>query len=172
MLLTLLLSIIIICFNIEFIITVSSAEDNYKIDIVDKNYKIIKTKQIKDQTWIHYNINIILQNSGNKTSDDITVEIEDMEGFIIKMNATIGPGELKLFNFDDYPLLEKDVQKINISFYPTDNHIPLKNNNHGEDSLILKSNGTNDNSTPGFEFIFIILSSLIIILLHYIRKLK
>ncbi len=141
---------------------ITAAEDDYyEIQMVEKDYDIVGIREINDRKVVYFNISITLHNLGNLVSDDITVRIEDEDGWYIR-NDTLKPHDSKKFIFNNHPLLGSGEHRINISYYPTDKNIVLTEYNHGEDILMLLSEDKN-NSTPGFGACF-----LIIVILSYI----
>ncbi len=150
-----------------FNITIAE-DDYYEIQMVEKDYDIIRIRDINDRKVVYFNISITLLNLGNLVSDDITVRIEDEDGWYIR-NDTLQPHESKKFIFDNHPFLGSDEHRINISYYPTDKNIVLTEYNHGEDILLLLSEDKN-NFTPGFEAYFLIVTIISYIIISKYKK--
>jgi len=150
-----------------FNITVAE-DDYYEIQMVEKDYDIIRIRDINDRKVVYFNISITLLNLGNLVSDDITVRIEDEDGWYIR-NDTLQPHESKKFIFDNHPLLDSGEHRINISYYPTDKNIVLTEYNHGEDIIMLLSEDKN-NFTPGFEAYFLIVTIISYIIISKYKK--
>jgi len=151
-----------------FIDTIPSQEDYYKISIEDKIYEIHKITEVNAQTIIYYNISIILKNSGNLKSDDITLEIIGDDELPLYVNDTILPNGVREFKWEneEFFLVGPWDHYINISYYPTDPTIGRNAENSGIDTMILTYAESTDN-TPGFESIFAI---TIIVLFVIIKK--
>ena len=152
-------------------IKICNAEDQYSISIIDKSYEFVRTVEVGDQTYVYYNITIIMNNSGNDISDNITLHIEDDQGYSGYYYYTFSPKELKEFIFDDWPLLGLGEHQININFYPTDLDVTISEDNSGSTSLVLSTDGeSDDKSTPGFELVSLISAMSAIVLYLFIRK--
>lgn len=147
---------------------ICNAEDrDYNISIGDATYEVIKIDDSKTTVVVYYKIGIVLHNSGNKISDDITLEMKDALG-VYPRNGTILPGESREFVFDDWPLMGLGEHLIDIGFYPTDLNIPRGEYNSGSTSLVLSADGKGDDkSTPGFELVSLMSA---IALYLFIRK--
>ncbi|MEM4257931.1 MAG: hypothetical protein QXL17_02115 [Candidatus Thermoplasmatota archaeon] len=148
----------------------SAEEQPYSLSIVDKKYTIMKVTEHPKGDVVYFNISITLKNSGSRVSDNITVQIEDETGIIIKRNGTISPGEIKIYYFNEYPLIGMQQHILKISYYPTIDRIKRTSYNSGQDEFILLP-AKDQSSTPGFEGIFFI-SSLLTIFLYYLYKNK
>ena len=148
---------------------ITAAEvDYYEIQIVENDYDIVGIREINDRKVVYFNISITLHNLGNLVSDDITVRIEDEDGWYVR-NGTLQPHESKKFIFDNHPLLGSGEHRINISYYPTNNNVVLTDLNHGEDILMLSSEDKN-NFTPGFDICFLIIAILSYIFIYKYKK--
>lgn len=135
---------------------------DYNISIEDTTYEVIKIDDSKATVVVYYKISIVLHNSGNKISDDITLEMNDAFGVYLR-NGTILPGGSREFVFDDWPLMGLGEHLIDISFYPTDLNIPREEYNSGSTSLVLSADSKGDDkSTPGFEIILVITAIIVI----------
>jgi len=155
-----------------FVGTIASQENYYKISIADKSYEIYEISERNAQTIIYYDLSIILKNSGNLNSDDVTLEIIGDDELPLYVNDTIPPGGVREFKWEnkDFFLVGPWDHYINISYYPTDPTIGRNENNSGEDSLILKYNEASGNGdTPGFEAVFLL---VIIALYVAVKKYK
>ena len=170
-LLPVLLSILFLGIFSCFLFDIASAEDDfYEISIIEKDYDIFRIREINGRKVVYFNISVTLYNSGNIESDDITVKIEDEDGWYVR-NDTLLAHESKTFIFDDHPLLGMTEHRINISFYPTNKNVALTDYNHGEDVLILLPEDKDENSfTPGFEAILLVMAVAIYVFLTRYKK--
>lgn len=156
-----LLSTILLVFNEtceakEYQSDVSFSKDpSYKLNKkLEKNGKII--------AWT-YEIYIDFINEGNLPSEDLIVNLTDEEGFTLKNNFKMDPGESKTITFTWSTMSEKD-QNILIKYFPADPATIHTKYNSGETTLkmIIENDDTiSAVSTPGFEVILTILSLLI-----------
>jgi hypothetical protein len=140
-----------------------------EIDILDKSYEIIKMEKIGKETAVYLNINIVLFNSGNLSSGDMTVCIWDTSDEIkTYRNGSIPAKTTRSYVFGDkadWMVVGLKEHTIRIQYYPT-NLSKRTNLNSGEETLtILLYKPDKSSSTPGFEMILLI--GVIIILLQY-----
>ncbi len=158
---------VILCFTMLLMLTCSilfctvAAEDKfYSVSIFDKKYSISKIIEHPGGDIIYLNISIMLKNSGNIRSDNITVQLTDEDNVVVRRNGTIDPGQTKTFLFTDYPVIGRKEHAINISYYPTFDRVKRTSDNQGTDVVLLFQN-KDASSTPGFEVHVLILSLLI-----------
>jgi hypothetical protein len=169
------IGILLLCFFPVILFEGCDAEDiNQEISIVDKSYEVVKTEKIGTQTVVYFKINITLYNSGNITSEDITVSIwDENDGLQTHRNGTIPPGKSLPFVFgenNDWMVVGLGEHNVNIIFSPT-NESRKTQYNSGSSTLIISTDDTiNDNSSPGFEIILIVIS--IVSLMFFKRKNK
>ena len=150
-----------------------SAKEDYIISMDEPTYEFIKSKEVGVITWAYFSITVVLHNSGTEPSPEMTVDIKDEYQTPERLNDTLGPGESKVFFFDEVELpgVEgKNEYKAYISYYPTDE---LIRNNDNQDAKIftLKIPGLDDSSsTPGFEIVFLILAIISYIFIMRFKK--
>ncbi len=152
------------------IIEMCTAEDeHYKISM-DVSSEFVKATESGGKTWTFFNITVALYNSGNVKSDDITVKLQDEDANYTRKGSVM-PGENKTFVFVEHPLLGLGEHKIDISYYPTDLTVKTNNDNSGSTTFTVGYDNDDDGtSTPGFEFIFIILAVAFVLLIR--KKIK
>lgn len=142
----------------------------YKISIEDISSEFIKTTKKGGVTYVYFNIIVTLYNSGDIESDNITVELQDEFGNYIN-KGTIKAGETKMFIFGEHPLEGLGKHTLDVSYYPTDINIERTKDNTGSETFTVKhGNNNNDNSTPGFEFIFLISTVVFVFLIRKRKK--
>lgn len=121
------------------------------IDDARTNYQFLRKETLGENIFLYYNISITLENSGNLTSDDITLEVIDDGGYSFTGNYTFKPGENNTFKMENWLFLGQGTHNITISYYPT-NISKATTSNKGEKILYLyENNQKSNNSTPGFE---------------------
>jgi len=149
----------------------NAQNDHAVISISDFSYELKNREKTGKTVISRFIIYVELHNSGNKKSEDITVKIEDKDGFILKRNGSLLPGEYKTFAFDEWGTLGTGDQIINVSFAPTNLSIPMTSYNSGSQSFTIHvGEEENNNSTPGFNTPTILISILIILTYIYYRK--
>jgi len=146
-----------------------SQEGDFEISITDKSYEIFKIDEINK--IIHFNISITLKNIDSINTYDITVMIIDEDGNYTNNNIIL-PGKSQTFIFEDHPLIGLEDHEIKIYYYPTEYEIYIPGTkNHGEDVLTLKyATSSEENNTPGFEIIILIISIALFISIKRINK--
>jgi hypothetical protein len=113
-----------------------------------------------------YNIEVILQNTGDKKSDELFVNLS-IKGDSLKQRVIIEPGNTSTASFT-WPFFSDKDQKFNVNFYPVDMGTPRNVYNSGKTSFTLiieEADGLSSTSTPGFEIILLISSFVIISIL-------
>jgi len=157
------LLIIISCFYSLGLISISTGQDEYySLSITEKDYDFIKKEDIKGRTFEYYNIKIVITNSENSISDDITVEIEGEDGLSETLNYTIPAQGSREFLFSNFFIEGEKQHQINISYYPTSKSVHERNeDNSGFSTIIIKLSTGSNESTPGFELILMIFSIII-----------
>ncbi|HEC87243.1 MAG TPA: hypothetical protein ENI49_05185 [Thermoplasmatales archaeon] len=145
------------------------ADAHEDISIVDVDHKLIKER---DAAGLHirtFEINITLVNNGDTISGNLTVSMEDSEGFTLSKIISLAPAEVKTVSFEWSTT--KDVQQIiNITYKPTPKGATQTSYNSGETSIVIEGintgNATNS-KTPGFEIIILFAA---IIILQFFRQ--
>ena len=164
------MGVVVICFGLFFgiFIDMARAENEYIISITDIKYEITNINE--EHEIIRYNIFVTLHNSGDITSDNMTIILEDEDGANITRKGVLPPGESITISYDDHPFFRLNDHTIQILYYPTNFRIPRNSSNTGDETFVLQY-GENkaNNDSPGFEIILMLLS--IIIYLPY-RKIK
>lgn len=111
-----------------------------------------------------YSIDVTLQNTGNKKSDELLVNLS-IKGDSIKQKVIVEPENTSTVTFT-WPFFSDKDQKFNVNFYPVDMGTPRNVYNSGKTSFTLiieEADGLSSTSTPGFEIILFIASLIIII---------
>lgn len=159
------MSIIILLVGFSSIILFEGcdAEDeNYGISIVNKSYEVVKTEKLGIQTIVYFKISIILHNSGSSTSEDITVSIwDENDGLKTLRNGTISSGKSLPFVFgenDDWMVVGLGEHNVNIAFSPTNESRKTQYNSGSATLVISTYDIINDNSSPGFEIILVVIA--------------
>jgi len=135
----------------------------------DPTYRLIN-KVVKDniQGWT-YEINVTLQNTGDKKSDELLINLSNEEESLHK-TIIIEPGNTSIVSFLWSTIYDKD-RDFNIRFYPVDIETPRNSYNSGSTSFTLvigDVDKASSKSTPGFEIILLFVS--IIISMIYLKK--
>jgi len=152
---------------------VQAEDKDYTISIANKTYTVNQIIEDRPPVEVHLTINIILHNAGPDISDNITVDIMDinlLDQLHTYLNGSIKPGESKAFVFSDWIVIDKGEHIINISYYPTNTSIQKTATNSGKDTLIVQAGSVTSTSTPGFELFFLI--SALMITVAILKKKK
>jgi hypothetical protein len=119
-----------------------------------------------------FEIIISIKNTGTLTSQPISVNLSDEEGFslVYPSSITLEPGETETVIFNWSTSLVRD-QNVWISFFPADLNADRNQYNSGSTvlNIVIPKNDTTK-KTPGFEIGIVIMSLLIITLL--IKRIK
>jgi len=153
---------------------VLSKDENYGIYIENKSYEVVKIENAGTQKIVYFKITIILHNSGDSNSEDITVSIWDEEDELNTIrNGIITAGESRPFIFgdnDDWMVAGLGEHNLNIAFYPT-NESQKTQYNSGFDTFVIGTNNENNkDSLPGFEITLAFVA--ITVFIFYKRKYK
>ncbi|UCF12584.1 MAG: hypothetical protein JSW06_11225 [Thermoplasmatales archaeon] len=151
-----------------------AGDENHEISIENKSYEVVKTEKLGTQTVTYFKISIILHNSDNIISEDITVTIwDENDGHQTHRNGTIPPGKSLPFVFgesNDWMVVGLGEHNVNIIFSHT-NESRKTQYNSGSSTLVIRTNDAiSDNSSPGFEIILVVIS--IVALMFFKRKNK
>ena len=130
---------------------------NPEIQISDFSYELLDREVVGPNTVSDYNITVTLHNSGEGSSGEILVNLEDEEIPIpLTKNITLQPHESKtvFFLWGTYRYAD---QNITISFGPPDidNHRSYNSGSKIYRLDVIPADETH--STPGFECLFILL---------------
>lgn len=149
------------------------------ISIKDVNVVLVETREPVGNRVIRvYDIIVILHNSGDIKSDEITVYFSDPEFNtttppmkLTPSNISCNPNENITFTMDDWPTpLSGDVP-INISFGPSDSDVIKTGDNSGYYVYSLHiENNEKTTSTPGFEVVVVLGAILVLLLMKYRKK--
>ena len=171
MCLILTVGIILIGLFSQILIQTCTAE-SAKLSIYTKTFEVSKTVVLAGRTIVYYNISIIMYNSGDEISQNTTVRIIDEDGSIGNRYNTIAPDEYKEFIIDNWGLLGTGTHQINISYFPTDEKVPVSGDNSGNDAILVSSSGgtPDQKPTPGFEIVILLGAILFISLIKRKRK--
>lgn len=158
---------IILVIQLFAIATVHANE--YKINILDKNYQVSFVEEKGEQTGVYYDIFITVKNQGPDISDNITLSLYDEFDLPLSLNYTFDSDETKTFTFNDYPVIGIGSHEIRIELYPTNESL-RKTSNTVTDTITLNYTPENETSTPGIEITFIFCTILFIG--YYLKKKK
>ena len=154
---------IVLVFSMSINVVANRAEVSFAEEPTYKQInEIVRNGEIFGRTFEVY---IKLKNTGNVESQDLTVNLTDIEGFTIEDNLSIGPGETETITFVWSTVINKN-QRLITSFYPSDVDADRNQYNHGSKSFVIKSSdldGVPASSTPGFEILIFILSAILVI---------
>ncbi len=120
------------------------------------------------QGWT-YEINVTLQNTGDKKSDELLINLSSEEDSLHK-TIILEPGNTTTVSFIWSTISDKD-QEFNIRFYPTNIELPRTSYNSGSTSFTLVIEDVDkvpSKSTPGFGIILVFIS--LIISMIYLKK--
>jgi hypothetical protein len=160
--------------NILSLSIISVADRSYNIEVVDKDYKFLQTIGNENQKFNSYDITIKLINNGAEESDDITLKIWEKQEDVnlsVRRNGTIEAGETMEFTFKDWIVYGTGEHTVMYEYYTT-NTSKMSSYNSGSGSFII-NDGTikEENNTPGFELILVLLAFISIFLIKKRRKL-
>lgn len=156
------LALLITILSIIFTNSTIASENRSDLDFVgEPSYELINkvTKSGKTIGWT-YEIKVDIKNNGDQKSQETTIDLTDNEGFELKNITTFQPGETKTINFLWSTMSSYD-QTINISYFPTDFDIDMNQYTSDKTSfklIIDEEDSVPAASTPGFEFILLIVA--------------
>ena len=148
------------------------------VSIKNVNVQLIEIRPPVGGTTIHeYKISVILLNSGDTQSVNITVKFKEPQPGIsgnLTMQPesySLMPNETKIFVFENWPTpLSGDIP-INISFGPSSPYIIKTEDNFGYYVKTLSINGDKKTtSTPGFEIACVLVAILVLVIGRRIKK--
>ena len=166
---SLILALLITVVSLVFANNVLAKDNGYDLDFVgEPEYELVNevTKGGKVIGW-SYKINVKIQNTGDTQSPETIVNVTDDEGITISKTTTIDPGETKTIVFNWSTLSSKD-QIIQTSFYPSNIDSSHTQYNSGSTSFNMLIGGEDEvtaTSTPGFEFLILVLAAIGMVLL-------
>jgi hypothetical protein len=148
------------------------------VSIKNVNVQLIETRPPVGGTTIReYKISVILLNSGDIQSVNITVKFKEPQpgigGNLTMQPASYSlmPNETKTFVFENWPTpLSGDIP-INISFGPSSPNVLVTQENSGYYVYTLSINGDKKTtSTPGFEIACILVAIMVLVMGRRIKK--
>ena len=158
-------------FSSELTDTSVADSTNYEISIVEKSYEVAYTENIYGRDYVFFNISIKLANLGDVVSDDITVRIWGEDLLEVSSDSKKIPAQgYEYFNItaadNNFFLEGLWSHTINISYFPTDEGVDFDSRNSGRDGLITESLSDTEESTPGFEWISIVIAFIVVFLIR------
>lgn len=148
----------------------SLAESNYDIEVVDTDYEFLETMH---QKFNKYDIIITLKNNGDEDSDDITIKVrEENEGENLSVfrNGTVKAGETMQFSFEDWIVSGTGEHTVIYEYFPTNENIETNNYNSGTGSFKINDGSVENEDTPGFELVLVLLAIISIYLIKRRKK--
>lgn len=159
---------------------ISTAENNYNIEVVETDYEFLNTVGSENQKFNYYTIKIKLKNNGAAESDDITLTIWGEDEIYTRRNGTIKAGKTVEFTFGDVdaPLDNWMVEGtgehiVNYEYHPT-NTSKINDYNSGAGFFKITDGSLdeeNTSNTPGFDILLFLLAlNFIFIIVKKIKK--
>jgi hypothetical protein len=175
---TLFLLMLFVSFSFIMLLGPVCTAQHAAISIENVNIPLIETRPPVGETTIHeYKIIVILHNTGDTQSVNITVKFKEPQpgmGANLTMQPesySLMPNETKTFVFENWPTpLSGDIP-INISFGPSSPNIIKTEENSGSYIYTLSINGEKKTtSTPGFEIACVLVAILVLLIGRRIKK--
>lgn len=164
---------IFVIFNILSLTVISVSDRSYNIEVAEKDYKFLQTIGNENQKFNYYDITINLKNNGTEESDDITLKIWEKEEDVnlsVSRNGTIKAGETREFTFGDWIVYGTGEHTVMYEYHTT-NTSKMNSYNSGSGSFIINDGFIKEeNNTPGFELILVLLAFVSIFLIKKRRK--
>jgi len=128
--------------------------------------KVIKNNRVLGRTFL---VDVTIHNAGDLRSEELVVNFTDEEGFSLADYIYLDPGETKIISFTWSTMLNRD-QEITINYFPADIDATWNKYNSGSKTVMIKiEDGLPATSTPGFEFLLVIIA---VILIAFLLKKK
>ena len=128
--------------------------------------RVIKNNRVLGRTFL---VGVTIHNAGNIKSEELVVNLSDEEGFSLANYTYLDPGETKTISFTWSTMINRD-QRITISYFPANLDTPWNKYNSGSKTVMIKiEDGLPATSTPGFEFLLVIIA---VILIAFLLKKK
>jgi hypothetical protein len=174
--------LILIIVSLSFILLLGPLGNaqNATVSITNVRVDLVETREPIGNRVIHvYNITVLIHNSGDSKSDEITVNFYDPEFNktttpplkLTPLNASLNPNEDKIFTLSNWPTPLTGELPINISFRPASSDILVNDENSGYYVYTLSINSPKKTtSTPGFEIACILCAIMILVLGRKIKK--
>jgi hypothetical protein len=174
------LFLILLIIGLSFIVLLGPVcnAQHATVSIENVNVQLIETRPPVGGTTIReYKISVILHNSGDIQSVNITVKFKEPQpgiGGNLTMQPesySLIPNETKTFVFENWPTpLSGDIP-INISFGPSSPTVIKTEDNSGYYVYTLSINGEKKTtSTPGFEIACILVAIVVLVMGGRIKK--
>jgi len=156
-----LMYLLIIFFAISLFINSANA-NYYDISIVDTKADQINNQTVGNFTIRTFKITIVLYNSGDDISEEITVKLKEpeLDNYIIfsPLNETLQPGQYKSYIIEEWPTAIAGEILLNISFEPSSPDSQPNDYNTGYQILKIPAFTSDSESTPGFSIILMLAS--------------
>lgn len=126
--------------------------------------KVIKNNRVIGRTYL---IDVTLYNTGNLRSEELVINLSDEEDFSLVNYTNLHPGETKTIPFTWSTMINRD-QRITISYFPANLDTDWNQYNSGSKTLTIKigaEDGLSATSTPGFEFMLVIMAFILFTIL-------
>ena len=126
--------------------------------------RVIKNNRVLGRTFL---VGVTIHNAGNIKSEELVVNLSDEEGFSLANYTYLDPGETKTISFTWSTMINRD-QRITISYFPANLDTPWNKYNSGSKTLTIKigdEDGLSATSTPGFEFMLVIMAVIVFTIL-------
>jgi hypothetical protein len=166
------LIIFILLFSLGFLFEGVSA-DTAKVEILgEPTYECYKVTS----SGYYYHINVTFYNSGSENSDSIDIEILENNKVACSSEESTGvifqPNERKTFTFN-WSTVSKS-KTLEIVYNPSSPNIQsITGVNSGSKLININYDvDNNENVTPGFEFLFVIISIIFYIIIFIFSKKK
>ena len=175
---TLFLTLLFVSFSFILLLGPVCTAQHATISIENANVQLIEIRPPVGETTIReYKIIVILHNTGDTQSVNITVKFKEPQpgiGANLTMQPesySLMPNETKTFVFENWPTpLSGDIP-INISFGPSSPNVIKTEENSGSYIYTLSINGDKKTtSTPGFEIACILVAIVVLVMGRRIKK--
>jgi hypothetical protein len=121
-----------------------------------------------------YEISIYIENYGDRPSEEMVVNLTDSEGFTLKKITYFEPGEEQIVEFLWSTINSRD-QTIHVSYMPADLDATHTEYNKADTSFKISINNEDSlpaATTPGFEFIIVIMALIGFVFIRKKIKIK
>ena len=139
----------------------------------EPTYELVNrlTKNNKVIGWV-FHINVYLQNTGDRRSEELIVNLSDEEGFSLMKQVILEPDENKTVTFTWSTISSKD-QQLTIKYFPADLDTIWNKYNSGITTLNVIVEGKDSipaTGIPGFEIPLLMLTLIFIVLYQKKKK--
>ena len=154
----------------SFFVTTVSAVERHGANVSfakEPTYELVNrlTKNNKVIGWV-FHINVYLQNTGDRRSEELIVNLSDEEGFSLMKTIYLDPGENKTVTFTWSTISSKD-QQLTIKYFPADLDTIWNKYNSGTTTLkviVEDKDSVPATGIPGFEIPLLMLTLIFIVL--------